>query len=275
MGDDGKVAVSVVICCADAAATLPAAIASAREWAAEVVVVDSGSSDDTAAIARAAADVYRLEPWRGYTAQKRFGTTLARHDWVLVLDGDEEVSPTLAGQVRDWLSGPNTDTVDVVHVKRRNWVLGRRVRAWDPDWQSRLVHRGRAVWRDEALHDGLEPGSPRRMARLSGHLEHKRAGPAAWSDYFCGRRLDDRLMLVAEQMHARGRRASWLDLWLRPRLAFWKFYLLKRGFLSGTFGLMIAQKAALSVQLKYAALWALQQAGGPADAVLDTPRGGV
>lgn len=249
--------VSVVICCADAADTLPAAIASSR-WADELVIVDSGSSDDTAAIAQAAADIYRLEPWRGYTQQKKFGVELASHDWVFVLDGDEEFSPGLIEQIRG-LSDSQLAGLDVVYVRRRNWVMGRPVRAWWPDWQSRLIHRGRVRWPEEALHESREPTDPSRTLRLRGHIEHKRVSGADFTDYFSGRRMDERLMMVARQMHGRGKRAHAWDLVIRPAIAFWKFYLFKRGFLDGTFGLLIAQKAATSTQLKYAALWAVQQ----------------
>jgi hypothetical protein len=137
-------------------------------------------------------------------------------------------------------------------------VLGRAVRAWWPDWQSRLIHRQRVTWPEESLHEARVPSSPDRVMRLSGHLEHKRVGPAEFSDYFSGKRLDARLMMVAREMHARGKRVGWLGMWLRPWLAFWKFFLFKRGFLDGSFGLLIAQKAYVSTQLKYAALWSLQ-----------------
>ena len=266
----------MVICCADAQATLPAALASVA-WADEVVVVDSGSTDATAEIARAAADRYVVEPWRGYTEQKKYGASLARHDWVLVLDGDEEVSPALAAELRA-LDAAAVDHLDVLTMPRRNHVLGRPVRAWWPDTQSRLIHRGRARWSDDVLHDARAPSAPGRVRALAGHLEHKRVAewrtslegraasegrprgdPAGWTDYFSGARLDARLLDTARQMHDRGRRVSWLGLWLRPWFAFWKFYLLKRGILDGAFGLLVAQKAMVSTQLKYAALWAVQQ----------------
>ncbi len=210
---------SVVICCAEAQATLPAALASSA-WADEIVVVDSGSSDRTADIAQDAGAVYRLEPWRGYSGQKKFGVQLARHDWVFVLDGDEEISPALIAEIRG-LTDAQLETLDVLYVRRRNWVLGKVVRAW---------------W-----------------------IEHKRAGPPDFADYFSGARMDERLLLVARQMHANGKRVGFVGLWLRPKLAFFKFFILKRGFLDGGFGLLIAQKAQVSTQLKYAALWAVQR----------------
>ncbi|MEM9914228.1 MAG: glycosyltransferase family 2 protein [Planctomycetota bacterium] len=252
--------ISVVICCANSEATLPAAIASVG-WADELVIVDSGSDDRTAEIARAAADVYRLEPWRGFTGQKKFGAELATNDWVLILDGDEEVSPRLAEQIKA-LTDAELESLDVVYMNRQNWVMGRPVRAWWPDRQSRLIHRQRTHWPEESLHDARQPSDPSRTRRLTGHLEHKRVGVTgleSWSDYFSGQRTDARLMMVARQMFDQGKRVTWASLAFRPWMAFIKFYFLKRGFLDGTFGLLIAQKAAFSVQLKYAALWAVQQ----------------
>ncbi|MEM7576873.1 MAG: glycosyltransferase family 2 protein [Planctomycetota bacterium] len=247
---------SVVICCANAQATLPAALDSAQ-WADEIVVVDSGSNDATAQIAQDAGVAYRLEPWRGYTGQKKFGAELARHDWVFILDGDEEISPVLASQLQRFTDA-ELEQLDVVYVRRRNWVMGKPVRAWWPDWQSRGIHRQRVTWPEEALHESRQPTDPARVARLTGHLDHKKAGSPDFADYFSGKRMDERLLMVAREMHARGKRVGSLGLWLRPQLAFFKFFVLKRGFIDGTFGLLIAQKAATSTQLKYAALWAVQ-----------------
>jgi (heptosyl)LPS beta-1,4-glucosyltransferase len=264
--------ISVVICCANAERTLPAALASV-DWADEVVVVDSGSDDATAQIAEA-ADVYRLEPWRGYTEQKKFGSTLARNDWVLILDGDEEVSDKLAQQILN-LTDTQLDGLDVVYMPRLNYVMGRPVRAWSPDWQSRLIHRERVRWPEEALHESREPTDPARTHRLTAPLLHKRVGNVTFEDYFSGRRMDERLLMVAKQQYERGKRIGPIGLIARPWMAFWKFYIFKRAFLDGTFGLLIAQKAAVSTQLKYAALWSVQQSARSTDKnrAADPPRG--
>jgi glycosyltransferase involved in cell wall biosynthesis len=248
--------VSVVICCANVADMLEAACRSVA-WADELVVVDSGSTDATGEIAQRLATRYVVEPWRGYTEQKRFGVGLCRNDWTFVLDGDEEVSPALGDEICR-LTEEEMERRDLFLMRRRNYVMGRYVRAFSPDWQNRLIHRGRCRWADANLHDRRIPSHPSRAARLRGWMEHRRHSQAGFADYFDGRLAETRVKLAAEQMFRQGRQCTWLDLLLRPPAAFAKFYLLKQGFLDGQFGLLIAQRAAWAVQLRYATLWARQ-----------------
>ena len=248
--------ISVIICCANAGDTLEQACQSVA-WADELLIVDSGSTDDTAAIARRYATRYVEEPWRGHTGQKQFAADLAAHDWIFVVDSDEECSRQLASEIQS-LSDDVFEGNDILLTPRRNYVMGRLVRSWWPDHLTRVFHRKRVTWPGHVLHDTRAPSSPDRVHRLNGWLVHKRHSQAAFEDYFSGKRMDDRLLPVARQMYDRGKRCRWWDLLLRPTFAFWKFYLIKRSFLDGVFGLMIAQKAASSTQLKYAALWAVQ-----------------
>ncbi len=251
--------ISVAICCANAENTLEATCQSVQ-WADECIIVDSGSEDNTPQIAQRYADTYVVEPWRGYTEQKQFSASLCKHDWVLILDSDEEVTPELAQTIQS-LTQDELNCCDVFWMKRRNFVLGRHVRAWDPDWQSRLIHRHKAQWQSHALHEGRRASDPTREGRLQGDLLHKRTWASNadnFDDYFGGSRLDERLLPVARQMYDDGKRCRPWDLLLRPWFAFFKFYVLKRGFLDGSFGLLMAQKASVSTQLKYAALWHVQ-----------------
>ena len=250
---------SIVICCVNCEDSIENACRSA-DWADELIVVDSGSDDATAEIARRYADRYVLEPWRGHTGQKQFAAELCRNDWVFFLDGDEECAPELARALTD-MSDRRLEGLDLLLVPRRNYIMGRYVRPWWPDYLTRIFHRGRCTWDDQVLHDTRAPSHPSRVLKLRGWIIHKRHSAAGFQDYFSGRRLDERLLETARQMQKRGKRCSFLDLLCRPALAFLKFYLLKQGFRDGSFGLLIAQKAAVSTQLKYAALWAVEREG--------------
>jgi (heptosyl)LPS beta-1,4-glucosyltransferase len=249
--------VSVMICCLNAADVMEAACRSVG-WADELVVVDSGSTDSTAEIAKRFATRYVVEPWRGFTEQKRFGASLCRNDWIFVLDQDEECSQELGEEICG-LTADEMERYDLFLMRRRNYLMGRPVRAFSPDWQNRLMHRERCHWADEAVNDRRIPSHASRVARLRGWMLHRRCSRAGFTDYFDGRMADSRLRLAAEEMLGRGKRCGWLDLLARPMLAFAKFYLLKGSFLDGQFGLLVAQRAASAVQLRYAALWAAQK----------------
>ena len=256
--------VSVAIIIADVVGDTLEAACQSVAWADELVIVDSGSSPATARTAQRYASRYVVEPWRGYTEQKKFAVGLCRNDWVLNIDGDEEVSPALAQEIMA-LDDAKLAGLDVVYMRRRNWMMGRVVRSWGPDWQSRLLHRGRASWGAHAVHDKRLPSQPGRVARLRGLIEHRRTRRQGFREYFEGEGANARLAAEAGELYRRGRRCHWWDLLLRPQAAFVKHYLLKAAFLDGVFGLMIAQKAATAVQLKYAALWARQ------NGLLDAP----
>lgn len=249
-------AISVIIVCANSADTLEPACRSVA-WADELIVVDSGSKDRTAEVAQRFAHRYVLEAWRGYSGQKLFAAGLATHDWIFFLDGDEECSPELAAEWQR-LTQAELDRLDLLLVPRKNYVLGRYVRSWWPDRLTRIFHRGRCTWGGEALHDTRKPSDPSRVRSLRGCIEHKRHSRAGFSDYFSGKRYDERLLLVAREMHARGKRCHAWDLVVRPWATFLKLYVLKHGWTQGTYGLLMAQKSATGVQLKYAALWAVQ-----------------
>jgi (heptosyl)LPS beta-1,4-glucosyltransferase len=181
---------------------------------------------------------------------------------VFILDADEQITPELAEQIGR-LDEAALGQHPIVTMPRRNYLLGRYVRAWSPDRQTRLIDRRRVHWPDRAVHDSRVPTEGRPL-HLSAPLLHN-AQTDDWSDYFDGPRYARRTEAIAREMHRRGRRVGFLGMLLRPWAAFVKFFLLKRGFLDGTHGLLIAQKAAVSTQLKYARLWHLQQQGDTAE----------
>jgi (heptosyl)LPS beta-1,4-glucosyltransferase len=249
--------VSVAISCANVADTLGAACQSV-EWADELVIVDSGSADTTEAIAKMHADRYVVEKWRGYTEQKKFAASLCRNNWVFILDGDEECSPELAREI-EALDAGDFERVDLYKMRRRNYLVGREVRDWSPDWMARLYNRNRCEWADELIHDRIVARDPSRVAKLHGWIEHKRLSAAGYRDLFDSAAAEARAAIVAEDLFRKGRRAGFTDLWFRPMFAFLKFYFLKGNFLDGQFGLMVAERAAIGTQQKYAALWARQR----------------
>lgn len=233
--------------------------ANAAPWCDEVVVFDSGSTDDTVSIAKEMGATVQTEPWVSFSENRQKIIAAACNDWIVILDADEEISPELAQEI-ERLDEGTLQTHAVFEIPRRNHLIGRHVKAWDPDRVARVVDRRRLRWPERAIHDRPEPTSGT-VGQLAAPILHNRHS-SDWADYFDGARYEKRADALAREMYGHGKRIGIFGLWLRPYAAFVKFYLLKGGFLHGAFGLLIAQKAAVSVQLKYAKLWHLQQTEG-------------
>ena len=190
---------SLIVITRDAAHELAACLASAP-FAAEVLVVDSGSSDDTVALARRCGARVVLHAWEGYGPQKNFAVGQARHDWVLCIDADERVSPELAAAVAALL-GAGTPPAAAYAVARRNRFLGRWLAHGEgyPDWNVRLFDRRHARWSDDPVHEHVVADGP--VARLTGDLLH--ASAESIDAYIA--KQNRYTSLQAEAMHARGR----------------------------------------------------------------------
>lgn len=237
---------SVVLVVQDAAALLPACLASVA-FADDVVVVDSGSSDGTAeCAARHGARVVQRD-WMGFGLQKQFAVGQARNDWVLCLDADERVSPELDRSIRAALEAPVSP---VYRMRRRNRFLGRWLKHGEgyPDWSTRLFDRKNAAWSDDPVHEkvlyAVTPGT------LSGDLLHESAEDLA--KYF--QKQNRYSTIAAQQLFERGHRAGALQLILSPLVRFTKFYLLRLGFLDGVPGLVHTTVGCLASYMKYAKL---------------------
>lgn len=127
-------------------------------FAAEKVVVDSGSTDDTAAVARTHGARVVHQDWLGFGAQRNFASTQAGHDWILFLDADEALTPELAAELQQRLPGLMASDRAGAILRRAAIYMGRRMRWYRPmrgEKLGRLYHRGRARWTDVRVHESL------------------------------------------------------------------------------------------------------------------------
>ncbi len=243
--------VSVTIISLNESEHIAAAIDSAA-WADEIVVVDSGSRDNTVEIARARGARVSERGWTGYVDQKNHAASLASNDWIFSLDADERITPALAGEIQALLT---TDPPRRGYrVPRVAFHLGRWIRTTDfyPDPQTRLYDRRAARFAGKYVHESVTVDGP--VGRLRHELEH-----------YSFRDLEDQLArinhyttLAARQMYEAGRRTNALELLIHPPAAFLRNYVLRRGILDGTTGFTISLINAYSVFLKFAKLRELQ-----------------
>src|SRR4051812_43080868 len=245
------VPVSAVLITRNAAATLDACLES-LSFADEIVVVDSGSSDATVEIAqRRGARVVQKE-WLGFGRQKQFAVEQARHDWGLCLDADERVSPELAASIGRALEAPASP---VYPLPRRHRLPRPRLAHGEgyPDWSPRLFNRMNARWSDDLVHEkvlyAVTPGT------LEGDLMHDSADDlATYLD-----RQNRYTTLAARQAYELGRSAGVLQLLFSPVVRFFKFYILRAGFLDGLPGLVHISIGCMNSYLKYAKLIELRK----------------
>lgn len=221
---------SLVIITRNAAALLPTCLASAS-FADEIIVVDSGSTDDTVTIARAHGARIIEQAWLGFGRQKQFAVTQARNDWVLCLDADERVSGELKQSIQTALAAPQHHAYE---MPRRNRFMGRWLHHGEgyPDLNLRLFDRRYAQWSDDAVHEHVLTRAA--VGKLTGDLLHE--SQVNLREYL--EKQNRYTSLQAERLYARGRRGSIAKLILSPILRFLKFYFLRLGFLDGVPGLV-------------------------------------
>jgi glycosyltransferase involved in cell wall biosynthesis len=254
---------SLVIIARDAAHELPDCLASAA-FAAETIVVDSGSSDDTAAVAARSGARVIQHAWEGFGPQKNFAVGEAKHDWVLCLDADERVTPELAASIGALFTTRTTGASAVTEpaaaafaIARRNRFLGRWLAHGEgyPDWNVRVFDRRRARGSDDLVHEKVVADGP--VARLRGDLLH--ASAESIDAYIA--KQNRYTTVQATVMHANGERASAAQLVFSPAARFLRFYVLRLGFLDGVAGFAHIAIGAFASFLKYAKLRALQEDG--------------
>ena len=242
---------SVVIITQNAATLLPACLASAS-FADEILVVDSGSQDNTAEVAAKLGARVLQKDWLGFGAQKQFAVKAARHDWVLCLDADERVSATLRASILTALAAP---AAQAYTMARCNRFMGRWLRHGEgyPDLNLRLFDRRHARWSDDTVHEKVLTDAP--VARIQGDLLHDSAETiASYLD-----KQNRYTGMQAEALFKAGKRAGVARLLLSPALRFIKFYFLHLGFLDGTAGLVHIAIGCCNSFHKYAKLIELER----------------
>ena len=256
---------TVTLITRDEAAHIGAAMASVA-WADEILVVDSGSSDDTVSIARRLGARVESRDWPGYIDQKNHAASLASHDWILSLDADERVDERLARDIRALMT--SEPPAPAYRMRRVSFYLGRWIRTtdWYPNYQLRLYDRRRARWTGRYVHEGVSVDGP--VGRLTGELLHY-----SYRDLSHHlRKLEHYATLSARQLDEEGRRGSIAGGAARAAAAFARNYVLKGGFRQGSVGLLISVLNGYYVFLKFAKLWERQRAGpSTADAHVRPP----
>ncbi len=227
-------------------------------FANEIIVLDSGSADETVAIAkRMGAIVSVTADWPGFGVQKNRALDLATGDWVLAVDADERVTPNLAAEIMQLIrTNPAFD--GVVDMPRRTSFCGQWIEhcGWSPDRVVRLFRRGTAKFDNNLVHESLHP-----VHTDASRLELK--NPLLHDSYPTPNHYWDKLKTYSEawakQKHAEGRTASIARALAASVVAFVRSYIIRLGFLDGALGFVVCQMQAQATFYKYFQLYFLNQ----------------
>lgn len=230
-----RLPISVFIIAKNEADRIPLTIESVRDWVDEVIVVDSGSEDDTVKVAEGLGARVVFNEWKGYGPQKVFGESLCRNDWILNLDADEEISTELATEIRrEFAQGPGHSAYRLPILPL--YAFQERGHPWTAFHKPvRLYRKSAGGFKDSTVHDSVvvRGGSTGWLRGMVNHrsfrsLEHHIAKVNSYSS------------AQAEDLHRRGRNPSGFTLVVLPLLAFLKQYILRREFVNGIDGVIVS-----------------------------------
>ncbi|MEZ5307001.1 MAG: glycosyltransferase family 2 protein [Pyrinomonadaceae bacterium] len=217
------------------------------EWADEILVLDSGSSDRTEDIVRDFGARFEFNEWNGFSKQKQKAADLCGNEWILSIDADEEVTEALATEIKDLLkSDPD---LDGFKIPRLSIYMDREIRhsGWYPDHQLRLFRKSKGHWKERLIHESFEMADGSTAGVLSNDLLHF----SVHTPIEHHRMIGDRYALLgAKQALSDGKRSGPVKTVVAPVLAFSRSYLLKLGFLDGFPGFCIAFFSAYHAFLK-------------------------
>jgi glycosyltransferase involved in cell wall biosynthesis len=224
------------------------------QWADEIIVVDSGSTDKTVEIAKKYTDKVFTVEWKGYGATKNFALGQSLGDWILWLDADERVPEQLAQEIQHAIREDNAG-FSGFSVARRAYFLGKWIRhcGWYPGRVTRLFRKANARFTENNVHEQVVIDG--RVGELKNDLLH--FTDPNLDHYFY--KFNRYTTLAAQDVHAAGRKFSLYDLLVRPPFMFFKMYVMKRGFMDGVQGFILCVVSSAYAFTKYAKVWEIQK----------------
>ncbi len=249
---------SVATVCCNNRATIGRLLESVQGLSAEIIAVDSGSTDSTIDMLKAAGARVVHQPWLGYVRQKQAALDLCTKPWVLHLDSDESVEPALRRSIEGALQRDDPDIAGY-EINRKVWYAGAFLEhTWQPEWRLRLVRRGRARWGGYDPHDDLQliaptngaTGAPARIDRLSGDMRHDTM-PSLGE--FLERQARHARTAAASQF-TMGRRGSLMRMVISPAGEWLKQVVLRSAWRDGWRGMAAATASSVGVAMKHALL---------------------
>jgi glycosyltransferase involved in cell wall biosynthesis len=238
---------SVVVITCNESKHIKRCLDSVQDIANEIIVVDSGSTDNTVEIAQASGAKVIHQDWLGYGEQKNFANSLTKNDWILSLDADEALSPELQEEIR-------VELMNLQHklycANRLNNYCGKWLRhsGWYPDTKPRLFNKKYAHWSNSRVHEVLIITPNITIGKFQSDILHYPYDSINEHKL----RTEKYAVLSAEQIFLNGKKPSFFKLHFGGSFRFFRDYVLKLGFLDGRAGYWACKITAQGVSKKYA-----------------------
>lgn len=247
------VGLSVAIITYNEEANIGACIESVIDLADEIIVLDSFSTDATESIAKSYKKVkFSKQKFQGHIEQKNDAISMCKGPWILSLDADERATSKLMSQIEDFLKQKESE-YDGVKIPRLTYHMGRFIRhsGWYPLYRFRFIRKSKGRWTGENPHDYIEMQKGSKTTKLTGDILH-------YSFQDLSHQIDTInkfSSIVSFTRYRKGMKFSWLKVLLKPVSKFIEIYFVKRGFLDGVPGFVIAVASSFSTFLKYAKIF--------------------
>ena len=212
----------------------------------DVIVLDSGSIDDTIEIANEHGATVHSIDWKGYGPTKNLAIDFIKHKWILSIDADEVLSDELIDEIKSLgLNPKNIYAINILTKYCGKWIYHS---GWYPSYKKRLYHVDYVKWDEREVHENLcWEDDQIKVTRLKHRILHN-SYPTA-EDHF--RKIDAYAKLGAKHLVQSGKNVSWIKRSFGPVYRFFRMFILKRGFLDGTAGFLLAYREAGMVRKRY------------------------
>ncbi len=219
-------------------------------WADEIIVIDGESSDETVEIAKKFTDKVFIRRWEGYVIQKKYAINLVTNNWILSIDADERVTPELAEEIKKL----DCSNIDGFKIKRKNFIFSREIKScgWENDFQLRLFKKEKVDLTNRQVHEAFIVDG--KVEKLTNPMVHHTF--SSFTDYFS--KINNYSSLKAKELYEQGKKSNGLIIFSRTAIAFFTFFIIRRGFTDGIYGLIISLFHSISTMMNYMKLWELQ-----------------
>lgn len=250
MADESKL--SVIIPTFNEEDNLAACMEGVR-WADEILLADAFSTDRTLDIARSFPNVRIIQREYKYsTSQKNWAIPQARHSWILIVDADERISPELAQEIKDIVyKGRGSEDIAAYRIRRNSYFLGKRIRycGWQNDYVIRLFRKGKAQYEYKFVHGKLIVDG--RTGELDNRIEHYTI--RTLSGYLT--KIEKYTAWAAMEKFKKRKKVNIVIIGVRTCFRFFRDYILRLGFLDGTYGFILCGLSAFAEFMKLSKLW--------------------